>query len=156
MMRRIQIVVVVFIIALAALAFGQTKKSTGASVEEELKKLDHKWLDAEKNGDTDYCDKFFADSYVLVLAGGQMYTKDQWLGVLKSSDRPTFEVLNPDDIQVHLFGNLAILTDHTTLKGHDSKGNSMDGEFNVFRVVIKQNGVWRATGVVMNAAAPKK
>jgi hypothetical protein len=32
----------------------------------------------------------------------------------------------------------------------------MDGEFNVFRVVIKQNGAWRATGVVMNAVTPKK
>jgi len=45
---------------------------------------------------------------------------------------------------------VAILTDHTTIKGHDSKGNSLDGEYNVFRVVIKQNGSWRATGVVMN------
>ncbi len=155
MMRRIQVVVVVFVIALAALAFGQTKRSTGVSVEEELKRLDHKWLDAEKNGDTDYCDKFFADSYVLVLAGGQMYAKDQWLGILKAADHPTFEVLNPDDIKVHVFGNVAILTDHTTLRGHDSKGNRMDGEFEVFRVVTKQNGQWRATGVVMNPLASK-
>lgn len=141
----------VVMMALAPLAFGQTKgNNTGAGVEQELKQLDHKWLDSEKNYDVAFCEKFFADSYVLVLASGQMYTKDQWLGVLKSSDRPTFEVLNPDDIQVHLFGNLAILTDHTTLKGHDSKGNRMDGEFRVFRVVIKQNGSWRAAGVVMN------
>jgi hypothetical protein len=32
----------------------------------------------------------------------------------------------------------------------------MDGEYNVFRVVIKQNGSWRATGVVMNQVASKK
>ncbi len=155
MMRCIRGGVVLLVIALAPFAFGQTKSNTRASVEEELKKLDYKWLDAEKNGDIHYCEKFFADSYVLVLAGGQMYTKDQWLGVLKAADHPTFEVLNPDDVKVHLFGNVAILTDHTTLRGHDSKGNRIDGEFEVFRVVTRQNRQWRATGVVMNPLASK-
>ncbi|PYU68538.1 MAG: hypothetical protein DMG49_15695 [Acidobacteria bacterium] len=98
-----------------------------------------------------YCEKFFADSYVLVLADGQMLTKKQWLGILGSAaDRPTLQVLTPDDIQVHLFGDVAVLTDRTTIKGHDSKGNTMDGQYRVFRVIIKQNGTWRAAGVVMN------
>ena len=142
-------------IVLVPLAFGQTlKKATATRVdaaEEELKQIDHKWLDAEKRYDVAYCEKFFADSYVLVLADGQMLTKKEWLAILGSAaDRPTLEVLNPDDIQVHLFGGVAILTDHTTIKGHDSKGNSMDGQYRVLRVVIKQNGSWRAAGVVMN------
>lgn len=137
-------------------AFGQAAKTSAASssrpsTEEDLKQIDHKWLDAEKRYDVAYCEKFFADNYVLVLADGQMLTKKEWLGILGSAaDRPTLEVLNPDDIQVHLFGDVAILTDRTTIKGHDSKGNSMDGQYRVFRVVIKQNGSWHAAGVVMN------
>jgi ketosteroid isomerase-like protein len=154
-MRRTGLAVLVCL-ALAPLAFAQApSKSTaakgGASAEEELKQIDRKWLDAEKRYDVAYCEKFFSDSYVLVLADGQMLTKKQWLGILGSAaDRPTLEVLSPDDIQVHLFGNVAILTDHTTIKGHDSKGNSMDGQYRVFRVVTKENGSWRAAGVVMN------
>jgi ketosteroid isomerase-like protein len=148
-MRRIHAGALVVIMTLAPVAYGQAKSSTDASAEEELKKLDHKWLDSEKNDDVAYCEKFFADSYVLVLASGQMYTKDQWIKVLKSPDRSTFEVLDPEDIQVHLHGNVAILTDHTTIKGHDSKGTRIDGEYRVFRVLIKQNGSWRATGVAM-------
>jgi len=131
-------------------------KSAPASIEEDLKKLDHKWLDSERTGDLDYCGKFFADSYILVLADGTMYTKAQWLGILKGPDHPTIEVLDPTNIQVHVFGNVAILTDHTVLKGHDSKGARLDGEFNVFRVVIKENGSWKATGVVMNEDKTKK
>ena len=123
---------------------------------EDWKALDHKWLDSERTGDLDYLEKFFADSYVLVLANGQSYTKKEWLGILRSADRPTLLKLDPENIQVHVFGNVAILTDHTTIKGQDSKGNSLDGEFNVFRVVIKQNGSWRATGVVMNQDLTKK
>ena len=156
-MKRIHLATLVAILALAPLASAQTKPATARpSAEEELKKLDHKWLDSERLLDVDYCEKFFADSYVLVFPNGQPYTKKEWLGILRGPDHPTITKLDPEDIQVHVFGNVAILTDHTTLKGHDSKGNSMDGEFKVFRVVIKQNGEWRATGVVMNAATAKK
>ena len=156
LMRHIKVGVLVALISLAPFAKAQVKTRPPAAVEEELKKLDHKWLDSERTGDLDYCEKFFADSYVLVLTNGQTYTKAQWLGILRGPERPTLEALDPADIQVHLFGNVAILTDHTTIKGHDSKGVRMDGEYNVFRVVIKQNGSWRATGVVMNQVASKK
>jgi ketosteroid isomerase-like protein len=136
--------------------FGQAKSASTPADGVDWKALDHKWLDSERTGNLDYLEKFFADSYVLVLANGQSYTKKEWLGILRSADRPTLLVLDPENIKVHVFGNVAILTDHTTVKGHDSKGNSLDGEFNVFRVVIKQDGNWRATGVVMNQDLTKK
>jgi len=154
-MKRVRLSVLVAMIVFAPLAIAQVKSTAPATIEEELKKLDHKWLDSERTGDLDYCEKFFADSYVLVLTNGKTYTKTQWLGILRGPERPTLEVLDPTDIKVHLFGNVAILTDHTTIKGHDSKGVRMDGEYNVFRVVIKQNGSWRATGVVMNQVGTK-
>ena len=155
-MKRIHLGILMGLVMLAPAAKAQSKSSAPAGVEEELKKLDRKWLDSERTGDLDYCEKFFADSYVLVLANGTMYTKAEWLGILRGPDRPTLEVLDPTNIQVHVFGNVAILTDHTTVKGHDSKGARLDGEFNVFRVVIKKNGNWQATGVVMNEDKTKK
>src|SRR5258707_9891862 len=155
-MRRIHVGVLALIVTFVPLSFGQTKSVTTPSGGEDWKALDHKWLDSERTGDLDYCEKFFADSYVLVLANGTMYTKAEWLGILRGPDRPTLEVLDPTNIQAHVFGNVAILTDHTTIKGHDSKGARLDGEFNVFRVVIKKNGNWQATGVVMNEDKTKK
>ena len=144
------------VLCIAPLAYGQTKNAAPAKSGEDWAALDHKWLDSERTGDLDYLEKFFADSYVLVLADGTTYTKKEWLGILRGPDRPTLLMLNPENVQAHVFGNVAILTDHTTIKGHDSKGNSMDGEYNVFRVVIKQNGNWLATGVVMNPDLTKK
>lgn len=144
------------VLSVAPLAFGQTKTSAASSAAVDWAALDHKWLDSEKNGDLDYLEKFFADSYVLVFPNGQTYTKKEWLAVLRGADRPTLLKLDPENVQAHVFGNVAILTDHTTIKGHDAKGNSLDGEFNVFRVVIKQNGTWKATGVMMNQDLAKK
>lgn len=155
-MSRIQLRTLAFILAISAVTFAQEKAAAPATAGEDWAALDHKWLDSERTGDLAYLEKFFSDSYVLVLANGQSYTKKEWLGILRGPDRPTLLVLDPRNVQAHVFGNVAILTDHTTVKGHDSKGNSLDGEFNVFRVVIKQNGTWRATGVVMNEDLTKK
>ena len=155
-MRWIQIGALVWVLSFVPLSWSQTKIAAAPGGAVDWTALDHKWLDSEKNGDLDYLEKFFADSYVLVLANGQSYTKKEWLDILRGPDRPTLLLLNPENVKAHVFGNVAILTDHTTIKGHDSKGNSLDGEFNVFRVVIKQNGMWRATGVVMNQDLTKK
>jgi len=155
-MRPIHVGALALILTFAPQAFSQTKSAAAPAAAVDWKALDHKWLDSERTGDLDYLEKFFADSYVLVLANGETYTKKEWLGILRGPDRPTLLVLDPENIQVHVFGNVAILTDHTTIKGHDSKGNSLDGEFNVFRVVIKKNGAWLATGVVMNPDLTKK
>jgi ketosteroid isomerase-like protein len=156
MLRKIHAGALLLSLMCSPIAFGQTKSASTPAAGEDWTALDHEWLDSERTGDLDYLEKFFADSYVLVLANGQSYTKKEWLDILRGPDRPTLLKLDPENIKVHVFGNVAILTDHTTVKGHDSKGNSLDGEFNVFRVVIKQNGAWRATGVVMNQDLTKK
>jgi ketosteroid isomerase-like protein len=153
-MKRMHVALLLAIIMVTPLVYGQMK--SGAMSQQDWEKLDHKWLDSERLGDLAYCEKFFADSYVLVFPNGQAFTKAQWLGTLRGPDRPVLQVLNPENIKVHEFGDVAIITDHTTIKGHDGKGASLDGEYNVFRVVIKQNGMWKATGVVMNADQTKK
>jgi ketosteroid isomerase-like protein len=155
-MKRVYVGVLLAITMVAPLVYGQLKSATAEYSQQDWEKLDHKWMDSERLGDLAYCEKFFAPSYVLVFPNGQAFTKDQWLGILRGPDRPTILELNPTEIKAHVFGNVAIITDHTTIKGHDSKGVSMDGEYNVFRVVIKQKGSWRATGVVMNQVAAKK
>ena len=152
-MRPTQFGALAVVLSLALPLFAQTK-SPAAAVD--WIAMDHKWLDSEKTGDLDYLEKFFADSYVLVFPNGETYTKKEWLGILKGPNRPTILSIHPEKIQVHRFGNVAILTDHTTIQGHDSKGNDIGGEFNVFRVVIKQDGIWKATGAVMNADSSKK
>jgi len=153
-MRCAQVLILIAMMAGSQAAFGQAAGKKDGDVVEQLKQFDHDWLDAEKRDDVAYCEKRFAESYVLVVTGGKMYTKSEWLGVLKSPDHPVIELIDPEDIQVHLHGNMAILIDRTTLKGHDSKGQEFGGQYRVFRVVIKQNGEWRATGVVMNPIQP--
>lgn len=119
-------------------------------IQEEFTALDRKWLSAEKNGEWDFCEKFFADSYVLNLPDGQAMTKRQWLDLLEGPNHPTLDVLEADDIHAWVFGDVAIIIDRVTIKGHTADGQSMDGSYRVLRVVVKRDGEWKAGGVIMN------
>lgn len=119
-------------------------------IQEEFAALDRKWLSAEKNGEWDFCEKFFADSYVLNLPDGQALTKRQWLDLLEGPNHPTLDVLESDDIHAWVFGDVAIIIDRVTIKGHTADGQSMDGRYRVLRVVVKRDGEWKAGGVVMH------
>jgi ketosteroid isomerase-like protein len=152
-MRKIWILILALLslVVISAPALAQSKgNARKKNKAQDFAEIDRKWLAAEKNGDIDYCEKFFADSYVLVMPNGQALTKKQWLDILKGPDHPILEVLQPDQVHAQVYDNVAILTDHTTIKGQDSKGNSLDGEYRVFRVLLKQNGEWKAGGVNMN------
>ena len=93
-MKHVQMMILVTLVAVSSsLAFGQPSGGNNADVIEQLKQLDRAWLNAEKNDDVAYCEKFFAPSYVLVLASGKMYTKDEWLAVLRSPNRAHYDVL---------------------------------------------------------------
>src|ERR1017187_9432054 len=99
MMRQIHVGALALMLSFAPLAFGQTKTATTPGVEVDWKALDHKWLDSERTSDLDYLEKFFADSYVLVLANGQSYTKKERLGILRGADPSPPLVLRPGNIQ---------------------------------------------------------
>jgi ketosteroid isomerase-like protein len=139
--------VVVGILAVSSMALRQEINKKGADTAEELRRLDHKALEAEKSLDVASLDRIFAPSYVLVLPNGVVYTKEKWLGILKSPEHPVIKAVDPEDIHVHLFGDLAILTDTTTLRSLDGKGQESVGAYRVFRVMLKQEGAWRVAAV---------
>jgi len=131
-MRRFQLAAIV--------AFWQSRRlhmaneaGGNAAVEEELKSWITNGSIRRKIFDVDYCEKFFADSYVLVFPNGQAYTKAQWLGILKGPDHPTINDAGPRDIKVQCFSGKRRHSHRPhDPQRHDSKGNSMDGEFKRF------------------------
>jgi Domain of unknown function (DUF4440) len=147
-MNRARILALLGVFAVSAMALGQEINNT--SVAEELRKLDNLVLTAEKDRDVRLLEDFFAPTYRLILANGEVYTKEQWLGLLKSPDHPVIEAINARNIHVHVFGDVAVINDTTTVRSHDSKGKDSGGTFSVLRVMLKQHGKWRVAGVELS------
>jgi ketosteroid isomerase-like protein len=146
----------VVMIASGAVALGQSpKKPAGEDVAKTVTILDHIWLDAAHNGDTETMAWLFADNFVEVHPGGFLVNKQEQIDQIADPQRNNLE-LHPDNIQVRYASpDVAVLTDVTTIRGL-SGGVKYDGKQRVIRVFVKQNGRWRAAGAGIVTIAANK
>jgi ketosteroid isomerase-like protein len=142
-------------IASGAVASGQpSKKAAQEDVAKTAAILDHVWLDAAHNRDTETMAWLFADNFVEVHPGGDIVNKQEQIAQIEDPQRANLE-LHPDEIQVRYASpDVAVLTDVTTIRGL-SGGVNYNGKQRVIRVFVKQGGRWKAAGAgIVPMAAP--
>lgn len=149
-MKRNWMVALAAAVSLSFLAAGRPARSAAKKAEDSQEEvarlvsvLDHVWLNAARNRDTDTMAWLFADDFVEMHGGGGVVSKAKQIAQVRSS-KTDFTEIYPDDIQVrYVSPDTAILTDTTTIKG-DRDGENISGQYHVLRVFIKQDGRWRA------------
>jgi ketosteroid isomerase-like protein len=138
--------ILVVAVASGAIALGQSPTKAGQEdVARTVTILDHVWLDAAHNRDTETMAWLFADNFVEIHPGGDIVNKQQQIDQIADLQRPALE-LHPEEIQVRYASpDVAVLTDSTVIHGL-SGGVNYDGKQRVIRVFVRQNGRWRAAG----------
>ena len=124
-----------------------TKGEGNASVERQLTNLDQQWLHAAATKNTDFLAQLFTDRMFEVSPTGQAVSGAEMRKGL--ADPRTHIDIVVDEVEVRgIYGDTAILTDRTTLKGSAANG-PINGQYRVTRVFKKLNGKWRAIGASM-------
>jgi ketosteroid isomerase-like protein len=123
------------------LIFSQAPALKGEDVVQELTKIKQRWSEAEMNRDIPYLDQLWADDAEFGTALGTVVNKQELIELIRGTDRKIDE-LHSDDIHVRLYGNTAIMTDHTTMRGL-YKGAPFGGDYRYIRIFVKQGGKWR-------------
>lgn len=137
-MRRKQIALLGTIIAM----MGLMASSDENSAERQVIRLQNQWYEAERAHNTEFIQQHMTDDFVIGTSQGDVLNKTQILSRLSSLDHKIDE-LSTDHIQVRFYGDVAILTNQTTIRGTD-KGRPFGGEFRYVRIWVKQNGEWQA------------
>ena len=145
---RIAVMSAFFAMPLLAQAQMPAAKNNDKAVQEVIE-FRNRFIEAEENRDMAYLDKALADEFFAMNPQGQLLDKTHQMENLKRPDR-TLKVLNPRETQVHLYGDVAVLTEHVTVDGMD-KGRPFGGEYRFVRIFAKKNGNWQA---VMAQGAP--
>jgi ketosteroid isomerase-like protein len=150
-MKYTRIAIMVAFLAIPLLAHGQTSMAKNDKAVQEVIEFRNRYIEAEENRDMAYLEKILADDFFALNPQGKLLDKTQQLENLKRPDR-TLKVLNPRDTHVQFYGNgdVAILTEHVTVDGHDN-GKPFGGEYRFLRVFAKQNGNWK---VVLAQGSP--
>jgi len=131
-----------FLLGVMLLALIHAPSLKGDDVVHELTSLKQQWAEAEDKRDIAFLDRLLANDFEAGTAKGDVINKQQLLQRIKSPDHLINEH-HADNIRVRVYGNVAIMTDHTTISGFD-KGKRFGGEFRFVRIFVKQGGSWRA------------
>ena len=122
--------VVVLVLGISSIAFGQYKKG---SVEEELIRLDKAWTSAELKGDKKAAEALVAKDYVGTTQRGAIEDRAQYLaGVVPNAD-----MVKSDDYKVTVYGNVAIMTHRGTVEG------VRNIQFRSTHMWMKRKGKWQ-------------
>lgn len=110
-------------------------------VAQEIKELRNRWIEAEETKNIPFLQDLLADDCVIGNSQGQVLDKSRFLERIRNPNR-TLKLLNSRDIQVRLYGNVAILTEAITVDGRES-GRPFGGDFRFIRVFVERRGKWR-------------
>jgi ketosteroid isomerase-like protein len=142
----------IFTVALALPTLGQAQVAgkTGATDAEQVIDLTNQWAEAQRNHDLDFLRLLIADDFEASTAQGDLVNKAQLLERVGSPNRRV-EQFHGDQRQVRIYGNIAVLVEHTKAAVTD-KNASFGGDFRILRIFLKTDGKWQC---VMVQAAPQ-
>lgn len=112
-----------------------------SDIEKELLKLEKEFTAAVVKNDPEAIGRFVTDDWIIINADGGIIDKERFLGVIKSGTL-THEMMQSDDMRVHVYRYSAVVTALTR-----TKGKFMGQEFTTHErstdVFVRRDGQWR-------------
>ena len=110
--------------------------------EQQVRQLEHEWIDAFVRGNTETLDRILADDFIFTDPEGRLLTKAEWIADMTSGEL-TFESINIDELQVRMYGDAAVANGRVTVKARTKEGG-FDGQYCYTDMYVKRGGRWQA------------
>jgi ketosteroid isomerase-like protein len=137
-MKRIAMITLAMTLATAAGA-GQTP----IGPEQALVKLENDWSQASIKRDGVTLQQFYADEYLFTDADGVISTKAKEIANL-TSGAFRLTAYKFEDVKVHLYGEVAVVTGRNTIKGvWEDIERDVSGPYRFTDVFVRRNGRWQ-------------
>ena len=146
------------IVAASSLASGQMagkQKFRNIKVEQELKKVEEEWANAYMRHDAAPLERILADEFITVGSNGQSHGKTQDIEELKS-DSATYEYSTPYDLDIRVYGDMAVVVGRTKERGHYDSGRQFTNEYRWTDIFVKRQGRWRCIAAQVASIPPPK
>ena len=135
---------VVLVLAVSCQVFAQAKPAApakGASVEQELIKLENDWNDAMVKRDLAALSRILADDWTFIDDEGTVVTKAQSLANFKSGVHVVSSAV-ADEMKVRVYGEAAVVLGRNTVK-EQYKGKDISGQYRFTDTWVKKEGRWQ-------------
>ena len=127
------------------------QSAVNAALEKQIFAIELKWMKAEfdkKMDGPDSMGELWTDDFFDVLPGGRVVNKQEMMDLMGKTDRQPGTGAFPDHFKLRaVYGNVALASDHTIIKGVDANGKIVViREMGVLRMFVKEKGKWRVAG----------
>jgi ketosteroid isomerase-like protein len=142
-MKALTLIVVVgsLIGGLLGLLIATDEAKAETQVEQELLQLEREWIDAAVRRDTAKVGQILADEWEMVIAAGEVWTKETYLMLLKTGTL-ALESGENTAMNVRVYGDTAVVTGRGIYKGK-YKGVDFSSDERWIDVFVKKNGRWQ-------------
>jgi ketosteroid isomerase-like protein len=134
------LIVVILALAVPCLTFGQAA-APAKTAEQEVAALERAWIDANLKYDVAWFERYIADTVVLTDEEGAVTGKAAMVADTKNRVSK-YDTLTYDDLKVQVYGDTAIATGITVVKG-TSKGKAINARSQWTDTWIKRGGQWQ-------------
>jgi ketosteroid isomerase-like protein len=154
MRQTLVVAVLLLTVALAAAQKQSGSRAQHASIEQIIRKLDKERIQAQIHADAAALDRLYADDFIGVGPSGTVRTKPQVMADFTSGTLK-FQSITTDQVQVRVYGNVAVETGLSTMKGED-QGKAVPRDTRFTRVWVKQKGRWMLVANHYSSQMPQK
>ena len=127
------------------------KVGMAGNAELEVTQLTDEYIAALKGKDTGALERIWADDLTFITLRGDVQTKAQRLADIQSGAN-RFDSLETTDRTVRVYGDTAVMTSLTTLKGQ-YMGQEASGQFRVTNVFVRRGAGWQIVSLQMTPIA---
>ena len=138
-MNRLLAVCVISVLSLPSLSKAEVGGSSKA--ESEIRQLEDRRIQAMLKADAEELNQVLADDLTYTHSSGQVDSKSQLVESLKSGERK-YQMIEPRDVKVRLYGEAAVVTGRAKLKTV-SKGQESSFQVQFTDVYAKKKGHWQ-------------
>jgi ketosteroid isomerase-like protein len=151
-MKHFASVIRLAVLAFAVCASAQTPAQTKiGAAEQEVLNLFQDWMNAEVKGDVEFVDRFLAEDWVSTDPAGNVWTKSQFLGGLKSGAGAVLS-FSLDNMKARIYGDAAVVTGRMTAK-QTFQGQDISGQYQCTDTLIKKDGRWQCVATHLSRIA---
>ncbi|MBZ5565051.1 MAG: nuclear transport factor 2 family protein [Acidobacteriia bacterium] len=138
------------VLAASCQLFAQAKPAApakGASVEQELIKLENDWNNALVKRDVTALSGMMAEDWTVVDPEGTVENKTQFLAEIKSGEDMTTSAM-ADEMKVRVYGDAGVVLGRNTVK-EKYKGKDVSGQYRFTDTWVKKAGRWQCVATAV-------
>lgn len=120
----------------------KTPASSAAMAESQVRQVEHDWVQAYLNHDLAALESILADDWTYSPADGSFKTRAQVVEEFRV-DTMKYETIAPNNVQVRVYGNVAVVTGDEVIKGSDG-AMQLNSHIRFTDVLVKRDDRWQA------------